>query len=207
MQSDRTIPERQASGARRDWLRWAGGAVAAPALAGTASAVQPRPATAPHFSNVPVITHDGRTVRFYDDLVRGRTVVFNMMYTVCTGICPISTANLLQVQQALAPRLGRDVFMYSMTLQPQFDDARALRDYMQRYGVQSGWTYLTGKPRDMDLLRRELGFFDSDPVADGDLRTHTGMVRAGNDALNRWLMVPAFSSASRIVSAVKRLVV
>ena len=97
--------------------------------------------------------------------------------------------------------------MYSMTLQPQFDDARALRDYMRRYGIQPGWTDLTGKPRDMDLLRRELGFVDSDPVADSDLRTHTGMVRAGNDTLNRWLMVPAFGSAHRIVSAVQRLVV
>jgi protein SCO1/2 len=177
--------------ARRDWLkRVAGGGVL----------------PAPRFPNLPVVTHEGRTVRFYDDLVRGRTVVFNMMYTVCTGICPISTANLLQVQQALGHRLGRDLFMYSLTLQPQFDDPRALRDYMQRYGIrQPGWTYLTGQPQDMDRLRRALGFFDSDPALDGDLRTHTGMVRAGNDALNRWLMVPAFSSSRRIVSAVERL--
>ena len=207
MQSDRSTPdERHTAQARRDWLRWTGGALAVPALVGTAAATPPGPAS-PRFSNLPVVTHEGRTARFYDDLVRGKTVVFNMMYTVCTGICPISTANLLQVQRALGPRLGRNVFMYSMTLQPQFDDARALRDYMQRYGIQPGWTYLTGKPGDMDLLRRELGFVDSDPVADGDLRTHTGMVRAGNDALNRWLMVPAFSSADRIVGAVQRLVV
>lgn len=180
---------------RREMLRWGTGAG------------RPRAPSPPSFPNLPVLTHEGKSVRFYDDLVRGRTVVFNMMYTVCTGVCPISTANLLQVQQALGPRLGRDVFMYSMTLQPQFDDARALRGYMQRYGIQPGWTYLTGKLADMDLLRRELGFVDSDPVADSDLRTHTGMVRAGNDALNRWLMVPAFSSADRIVGAVQRLVV
>jgi protein SCO1/2 len=185
---------------RRDWFkRVVAGAL--PAAVGGAAAAPP-PA---RFPNVPVVTHEGRTVRFYDDLVRGRTVVFNMMYTVCTGICPISTANLLQVQQALAPRLGRDLFMYSMTLQPQFDDPRALRDYMQRYGIGAGWTYLTGKPQDMDVLRRALGFFDSDPALDGDLRTHTGMVRAGNDARNRWLMVPAASTPQRILGAVQRL--
>ena len=178
---------------RREMLRWVTGAG------------RPKPPTPPTFPNLPVLTHDGKAVRFYDDLVRGRTVVFNMMYTVCSGICPASTATLLQVQQDLAPRLGRDVFMYSMTLQPQFDDPRALRDYMQRYGVQPGWTFLTGKPQDMDVLRRALGFFDSDPALDGDLRTHTGMVRAGNDALNRWLMVSTFTSPKRIVRALQRL--
>jgi protein SCO1/2 len=178
---------------RREMLRW---------VTGAGRSRAPSPA---HFPNLPVLTHEGKAVRFYDDLVRGRTVVFNMMYTVCSGICPASTATLLQVQQGLAPRLGRDVFMYSMTLQPQFDDPRALRDYMQRYGVQPGWTFLTGKPQDMDVLRRALGFFDSDPALDGDLRTHTGMVRAGNDALNRWLMVSTFTSPQRIVNALQRL--
>lgn len=189
---------------RRELLRWVAGTGA---LASFDASPAGRPAgpPPPRFPNLTVLTHEGKAVRFYDDLVRGRTVVFNMMYTVCSGICPASTATLLQVQRELAPRLGRDVFMYSMTLQPQFDDPRALRDYMQRYGVQPGWTFLTGKPQDMDVLRRALGFFDSDPALDGDLRTHTGMVRAGNDALNRWLMVSTFSAPQRIVSALQRL--
>ena len=189
--------------ARRDWLRWmAGGAL----LAGLDAGAAPVPRrSSVRFPNVPVVTHEGRTLRFYDDLVRGRSVVFNMMYTVCTNRCPISTANLLQVQQSLGPRLGRDIFMYSMTVQPHLDDPAALRDYMQRYGVRPGWTYLTGKPEDMDLLRRALGFFDSDPALDGEPATHTGMVRAGNEALNRWLMVPALSSPHRILRALQRI--
>jgi protein SCO1/2 len=204
MALDRSLASETGPRGRRDWLKWVAGAGLLPTLAGGAQAAPPVDRTS-RFPNVPVVTHDGRTVRFYDDLVRGKTVVFNMMYTVCTGICPISTANLLQVQQELGSRLGRDIFMYSMTLQPHFDDPRALRDYMQRYGIQAGWTYLTGKPQDIEVLRRALGFFDTDPALDGDLRTHTGMVRAGNDAYNRWLMVPAFSSPRRIVSALQRL--
>lgn len=204
MQLDRLTDKESGPQARRDWLMWVAGAGLLPAVGGSAAAAVRMPG-APRIPNVPVFTHEGRKLRFYDDLVRGRTVVFNMMYAVCTQSCPISTANLLQVQQALGPRLGRDIFMYSMTLQPQFDDPRALRDYMQRYAVQPGWTYLTGKPQDMDLLRRTLGFTDSDPALDGDVRTHTGMVRAGNEPLNRWLMVPAFSSPRRIVGALQRL--
>lgn len=188
---------------RREWFRWlAEGGQRSAALASTQPLRAPVP---PRFPNLPVVTHEGRVLRFYDDVMRGKIVVFNMMYTVCTGICPASTATLLQVQQALAPRLGRDMFMYSMTLQPQFDDPGALRDYMNRYGIGAGWTYLTGKPKDMDVLRRSLGFADSDPAKDNDLKTHTGMVRAGNEAMNRWLMVPTFSSPMRIVRALQRL--
>lgn len=194
--------------ARREWLKWVAGAGLSTTLgSGVAvAATAPSGPLTPPIPNVPVVTHEGRTLRFYDDLVRGRIVVLNMMYTVCTGICPLGTANLLQVQEALGPRLGRDVFMLSMTLQPQFDDPAALRDYMKRYGVgPRGWTFLTGKPHDMDVLRRGLGFFNTNPVEDADLRAHTGMVRAGNERFNRWLMVPAFSSPRRILSAVQRL--
>ena len=104
---------------KRDWLKWLGGAALAPVLAASAPAAAaattkngPR---AEYFPNTLVQTHEGKKLRFYDDAVKGKIVVFNMMYTVCTGICPGNTANLLQVQQALGSRLGKDVFMYSMT--------------------------------------------------------------------------------------------
>jgi protein SCO1/2 len=206
---NQTVPAsgRAMQNARRDWLKWVGGAALAPAVGAAAAAA---PATgarrgASDFPNVLVQTHEGRKVRFYDDLVRGKIVVFNMMYTVCTGICPGGTANLLRVQQALGSRVGKDVFMYSMTLQPQFDDARALREYVHRFGIKPGWTYLTGTPSEMDLLRRKLGFFNSDPAVDSDLNSHTGMVRAGNEALDRWFMVPALGSAEQIVTVIQRL--
>ena len=202
MQSERS--EAAAPNARRRWLQWAGAGLST-TLAGVASAAPARAPSPARFPNVPVLTHEGKTLRFYDDVARGKVVVFNMMYTVCSGICPTSTANLLQLQEALGPRLGRDVFMYSLTLQPQFDDPKALRDYMKRYGVKDGWTYLTAQPADMERLRRALGFFNTDPVVDADLKSHTGMVRAGNEPLDRWLMVPAIGSPRRIVSAVERL--
>jgi protein SCO1/2 len=66
-------------------------------------------------------THDGRTVRFYDDLLKDRTVTLNLMYTECCDICPGMTQNLAEVQKLLGDRVGRDIFMYSITLQPEHD--------------------------------------------------------------------------------------
>ena len=101
-----SVSNRDVRGSKRNWLKWMGGAALAPVLAAsTATRAAPGP-RAGYFPNSIVQTHDGRKLRFYDDVVRGKIVVFNMMYTVCTGICPGNTANLLQVQQALGSRRG-----------------------------------------------------------------------------------------------------
>src|SRR3989449_3130277 len=85
-------------------------------------ATSPRPGPrAGYFPNVLLRTHENKTVRFYDDLVKGKIVLINFMYAKCEGLCPRQTANLVQVQQALGKHVGRDIFMYSITLKPEQD--------------------------------------------------------------------------------------
>ena len=153
-----------------------------------------------YFPSSIVYDHTGRKLRFYDDVVRGKVLAFNMMYTACSGICPRNTANLKVVQEALSAHLGKDIFMYSMTLRPELDSPRELREYMDRYEIPAdkGWSFLTGAPSDMDAIRRKLGFYNRDPVIDADLNQHTGMVRMGNEALDRWTMAPATGSHKQI---------
>jgi protein SCO1 len=192
-----------AQSSKRDWLKWAGGAALVPLLAASRTVpAAPAGPRANYFPNTIVQTHDGRQLRFYDDVVRGKVVVFNMMYSVCTGICPGNTANLLQVQQALGNRVGKDIFMVSMTLQPGFDTPQALNNYVKSYGIQPGWTFLTGEPKEMDVIRRKLGFFNDDPKIDADLANHTGMVRIGNESLDRWFMMPALSAPKQIARSI-----
>jgi protein SCO1 len=191
---------------KRDWLKWAGGAALAPVLAASIPALAaPAGPRAYYFPNTIVQTHDGRKLRFYDDVVRGKVVVFNMMYSVCTGICPGNTANLLQVQQALGNRVGKDIFMVSMTLQPAFDTPQALQQYVKSYGIKPGWTFLTGEPKEVDVIRRKLGFFNDDPKIDADLANHTGMVRIGNESLDRWFMMPALSAPKQIARSILQI--
>jgi protein SCO1/2 len=158
------------------------------------------------FPNHILHTHDGRKMRFYDDVVKGKVIVFNMMYTVCTGICPINTASLLQVQQALGDRVGRDIFIFSLTLRPEMDTPGALRDYATRYGVTKGWTFLTGVPAEVDEIRRAMGFYDTDPVADADITNHTGILRIGNAGRDRWLMTPTVIPTSQIVRSILNVI-
>lgn len=194
---------------KRKWLNWVGRTALAPVLAASSSASAGAPVKngprSNYFPNVVLNTHDGRKLRFYEDIVQGKIVVFNMMYSVCTGICPGNTANLLQVQHALGSRLGKDIFMYSMTLQPEFDTPQALQDYVKRYSIQPGWTFLTGRPKDMDAIRRKLGFFNDDPRIDAELANHTGMVRIGNEPLDRWFMMPALGAPKQIAREILQM--
>lgn len=207
--NDATSCELDLHNGKRNWLKWMGGAALAPVLASSgpamAATISKSGPRADYFPNTVVQTHDGKKLRFYDDVVRGKVVVFNMMYSVCTGICPGNTANLLQVQDALGSRLGKDIFMYSMTLQPEFDTPSALQDYVKRYGIKPGWTFLTGRPKEMDAIRRKLGFFNDDPRIDADLANHTGMVRIGNEALDRWFMMPALSSPKQLAREIMQM--
>lgn len=170
------------------------GALAAAAVPGVAA--RPAAAAVPaksgsrwrgYFPNVALRTQDAQPVRFYDDLLKGKLVVINFMYAHCEdGLCVPTTANLVRVQRLLGARVGRDIFMYSITLDPAHDTPRILKKYAETFGVGPGWLFLTGGLRDIEVLRRKLGFYDLDPKVDGDRSTHLGMLRFGNEQMNWW---------------------
>jgi protein SCO1 len=148
--------------------------------------------------NVALSTHTGRQVRFYDDLVKDKKVIINFMYAQCEGICIPVTRNLVRVKKLLGDRVGRDIFMYSITLKPAEDSIDALRMYAEHHETGDGWTLLTGAPADVDHLRRALGFSYPDPVEDADLSNHIGMVRYGVEPLTRWAACPGMGNPEHI---------
>ena len=154
------------------------------------------------FPNVPLVTHEGRAVRFYDDVLRNRFVVLSFMYASCTSACPLLTANLVRVKQRLGARVGRDVFFYSITLRPAHDTPEVLRRYAAAHGTGAGWSFLTGTPANVELIRRRLGAVDPDPAVDAQPSRHTGMVRYGNEALERWGGSPGEASPAWIAKAI-----
>jgi protein SCO1/2 len=155
-----------------------------------------------NFPNLTLITHDDRKVRFYDDLVKGKIVLFNFFYVRCEGICIPNTANLRKVQDLLGDRVGRDIFMYSISLKPQEDRPKDLKAYRDAYDIKPGWTFLTGSPDNCDQIRRRLGFADVDPERDRDVTQHSGLVVFGNEPLDSWTACPALGNPTEIVRAV-----
>src|SRR5689334_14554734 len=74
-----------------------------------------------HFPNVELITQYGKKVRFYDDLIKGKVVAIELIYTTCKYNCPLETARMVQLQKLMGDRMGKDVFFYSITIEPEHD--------------------------------------------------------------------------------------
>jgi protein SCO1 len=197
---------------RRAWLLTLGAAPVAGGLGAWAQGRRPQHAghtlsareriQQQHLPNVEVVTHTGTRVRFYDDLVKDKKVIINFMYAQCDGICVPVTMNLARVQKRLGDRVGRDIFMYSITLKPAEDSAEALRQYREDHGVEGDWQFLTGAPHDIDHLRRALGFAFADPVEDADTSNHIGMVRYGVEPMMKWAACPGMANPEHIVKTI-----
>ena len=138
------------------------------------------------FPNVLLTTHMGRRVRFYDDLLKDKAVVLNMMYADCNGVCPAITANLVKAQTLLERRGAHDIAFYSITIKPEEDTPEKLRAYAEMHGVRGKWLFLTGDPADVETLRRTLGYVDINPQVDKDKARHSGIVRYGNEPMSIW---------------------
>lgn len=139
---------------------------------------------ADYFPNVSLVTHEGKTVRFFDDLIRDKVVVISFIYTSCPDACPLETAKLTEVHGLLGDRVGRDVFFYSISIDPETDTPEVLRAYAERFQVGAGWQFLTGAKDDIRLLRQKLGLLRS---GEERLVDHSLSLLIGNQATGQWL--------------------
>jgi protein SCO1/2 len=138
-----------------------------------------------YFPNVELITQDGKVVHFYDDLIKGKVVVIDLIYTHCVDSCPLETARLVQVRKLLGDAMGKEIFFYSITIDPKRDTSEVLKDYSEKYHVGPGWTFLTGKKADIDMLSKKLGLYqDPDP---NDRDGHMAAVLIGNEPGGQWM--------------------
>lgn len=160
-------------------------------------------ATNSRIPNVPVVLHNGQKVRFYDDLIKNRCCTINFTYAQCSDICPPMTLNLRKVQDMMGARVGRDLFMYSITLQPLFDTPQVLKRYADAFGVKPGWSFITGKEEHIEEIRVAMGFYNPDPELDKIDSEHTGLLRFGNDNLQRWGGCAAMARPEWIVKSLE----
>lgn len=133
-----------------------------------------------YFPNHTVIAHDGAKYRFYDDLVKDRIVVINFIYTTCTDLCGLQTARMALIQDRLGNRLGKDLFIYSITLDPERDTPGVLSDFAAAFNPRPGWLFLTGQPDELHGIRFKLG------ERSRKLTEHQSYVVLGNGRTGQW---------------------
>jgi protein SCO1/2 len=153
--------------------------------------------------NPELTTHENKRVRFYDGLLRGNTVLINLMYTRCEKSCPATLANLRKVQKELASTGAKDVLMLSLSVDPEHDTPEVLADHAEMIGAGPGWLFATGRKADIDAIRKALGMYDRYNENDGT--SHVNIVTIGNEPLGQWCAIPALSTPEAIARTVKRV--
>ena len=173
-------------------------------LDGLAPAVAPapRPAAADspahqYFTDVELTDQDGRPQRLYSDLLAGRTVVIDVFFGDCTGSCPVVAATLARLQAALGDRLGRDLYLLSVSVDPQTDTPARLKEYAARFNAKPGWFFLTGKKENVDLALRKLGQYVEQREA------HSNLLIVGNERTGLWKKVFGLAQPEEVLKVVQ----
>jgi protein SCO1/2 len=130
--------------------------------------------------NVPVVTQDGKVLNFYDDLIKDKIFVISFLFTSCRDVCPIAAARMAQLQERLGSRVGKEVFFYSISVDPDRDTPDKMKKYADTFGAGPGWLFLTGIPEDINLIRQRLG------ERSRFLGEHRNDVLLGNGITGEW---------------------
>lgn len=180
--------------------------LAAPAAAAApaepaAPAGSPRPAAPDgpahrYFTDVELTDQDGRPQRLYSDLLAGRTVVIDVFFSECTGSCPMVGATLAKLQTALGDRLGRDLYLLSISVDPRTDTPARLKEYAARFNARPGWYFLTGSKENVDLALHKLGQYVEQRDA------HSNILLVGNERTGLWKKVFGLAKPEEIVTLV-----
>lgn len=170
-------------------------------LALPAFAQSPGPSPArKYFGDVRLVDQNGRELSLYTDLMEGRTVIINPMFTSCTGACPVMSGSMAKIQSHLGDRVGKDVRLISITVDPVTDTPARLKEYAARFHAGPGWTFLTGSKENVEAAMRKLGQWVDVPA------NHQSLLLIGNDRTGLWKKAFALAPVEELLPVVDSVV-
>ena len=137
-----------------------------------------------------VVDQDGVKRRFYSDLIKDKVVVLSFFYTSCPSMCPVMIDRLGKLQTNLGDRLGKDVFIISVTRDPETDTPSRLKSWGKNIHMKSGWTMITGDVKTIGKIVRD---FTGDRLGPD---MHNTIYFIGNDKTGTWADLSGYASAT-----------
>lgn len=153
-----------------------------------------------YFGDVKLVNQDGKEMRLYSDLMQGKTVVINAMFTSCTGACPVMSGTMEKIQNHLGDRVGKDVHLISISVDPVNDTPAKLKEYAGRFHAKPGWYLLTGSKENVEAALRKLGQWVDVPAS------HQNLYLIGNDRTGLWKKAFALAKPEEILPIVDSVV-
>lgn len=153
-----------------------------------------------YFGDVKLIDQDGKEMRLYSDLLQGKSVVINVVFTTCTSACPAMTAAFTKIQDHLGDRLGKDVRLLSISIDPVTDTPAKLKEYAARFKARPGWYFLTGSKANVDEALKKLGQYVENK------EDHLNLFLIGNERTGLWKKAFGLASPEQLFPIVDSVV-
>jgi protein SCO1/2 len=186
------------SGKTGAWRRVSG--LATPAQLAQIVTSTPTSAAQSYFTDTPLVDQDGRQLRFYSDLLKGKVVVINSFFTTCKDSCPVMAATLARLQERIGDRLGKSVHLISITVDPEVDTPAKLKEFAEHMKAKPGWEFVTGKKESLEIVLRKIGQYAE------NRDSHTSLFIIGNEQTGLWKKALGMAKPDDIISIVESVI-
>lgn len=167
----------------------------------TVQAQEPEQSSAQkYFSDIQLVNQDGEKMRFYTDLLQGKTIIINSFFATCQGSCLPLMRNLQKVQEALGDRLGKDARIISISVDPAVDTPTQLKAYAKKLAAKPGWYFLTGDKESVEFALKKLGQFVESK------ESHLNIFIIGNERTGLWKKAFGLAKSEDIVKVVDSVI-
>ena len=154
-----------------------------------------------YFSNVELVDQNGRSLKFYDEVLKDNVVVISFIFTNCQSACPLMTRNLTMIRDMLREDERRSIQFISISIDPLRDTPSAMKEFAQKHEADiDGWLWLTGQPDDVNYITKRLGSYTDDP------EMHTTTLLAANVPNAHWTKIEPNVPPNGVVARLRLLV-
>ena len=150
-----------------------------------------------YFTDTVLINQNGERMRFYTDLMKGKTVIIDTFFATCQASCLPMNRNLAQIQEGLGDRLGKDVNILSISVDPGVDTPTLLKAYSKKLNAKPGWYFLTGDKESIEFILKKLGQFVDDK------NDHLNIFLIGNDRTGLWKKAFGLAKSEELMKVVE----
>jgi protein SCO1 len=153
-----------------------------------------------YFTDTVLINQNGERMRFYTDLMKDKTVIIDTFFATCQASCLPMNRNLAQIQEGLGDRLGKDVNIISISVDPGVDTPTLLKAYAKKLNAKPGWYFLTGDKESIELILKKLGQFVDDK------NDHLNIFLIGNNRTGLWKKAFGLAKSEELMKVVESVV-
>ncbi|HSD48058.1 MAG TPA: SCO family protein [Pyrinomonadaceae bacterium] len=171
-----------------------------PAAPKQAPATAEKPSAEKYFTDIELVNQNGEKMRFYHDLLQGKTVIINSFFATCQGSCLPITRNLEKIQEVLGERLGHDVRIISISVDPTVDTPGELLAFGKKFHARPGWYFLTGSKENVEFVLKKLGQFVENK------QDHLNIIIVGNDRTGLWKKAFGLAKSEELIKVVESVI-